>query len=505
MITTTLDNEKIIFKYIVNKKLFDYDDCMFSNTDIKKMYQCIVEHYNHYVVMPISSIISDTTNINISIVNQAMNFEQLDTVNDQWIVDVLTKHYREALIEKTIHQLVDDNRNGNYDKILETINIDIPDNKQKFEEFDYKNSTVEEVRRYQNKLHTSPVEDVIDEVAEVYDPNKTYQVKDYLVYPIIRQGQLVSIFGSTGHGKSIFCVEIANMIANGKSDWDEPFRIDTEAQPVLYLDFELGASSFATRYKKDKFSKNLQILNINVQKYNSVIGLDSKSSQRIDKSLEIIMNLVKKHKSKVIFIDNLSNIADNVEQAAEANRFIADLYGRMLAYDLTVVLIAHTPKVQNESKLNINHMKGSSSLTAVIENIIGFKRSNTKNISYIKQLKTRNVETLFADDEVAKLDFNAHGKNGWEMNFVGTEDEDELLMVKKGKGVKIDLDTKLEILYKLKVKNVSKYKLAKEYDISRSSILNFETELLNNLDLQETYKMYVHNNKRRPGINIRDL
>ena len=84
-------------------------------------------------------------------------------------------------------------------------------------------------------------------------------------------------------------------------------------------------------------------------------------------------------KCKILFIDNLSNIADQVEQASEADRFISDLYGRMKALDLTIMFLGHTPKIPKNSELTLNQLKGSSSLTKTFETIIGF-HTNSRDL-----------------------------------------------------------------------------------------------------------------------------
>lgn len=71
-----------------------------------------------------------------------------------------------------------------------------------------------------------------------------------------------------------------------------------------------------------------KIHNVNVNQYNNYIGWNNTQSQRIDRAIDFIEEMANISKSKIIFIDNLSNIADQVEQAKEADRFISDLYGR---------------------------------------------------------------------------------------------------------------------------------------------------------------------------------
>jgi hypothetical protein len=363
--------------------------------------------------------------------------------------------------------------------------------------FDFKKSTRDEIKKFNHALEKAPVYQTLDFTGSLYNPTKIYIENDYLLYPILKENQLAILFGLTGEGKSILAFEFANCIANGSCPW-KGFRVDTKPQDVLYIDFELGASSFSSRYKNPKFSKNIHIVNVNVYEYNSMIGFERTQPQRLDRAITYIEELSKKYYSKVIFIDNLSNIADQVEQAAEADRFISDLYGRMKALDLTIFFLGHTPKIQAAAALTLNQLKGSSSLTKTFESVIGFKRVEG-DVSYIKQLKYRQLENIFDEQNVAKFDFDTSTPSGWTMSFVGNDVEDELLPDDgKPKIGKYTDDMKIEILYEANVLQTKRDLIYEKYDINNSGLYRLKQELrYNKNDISIKYNMFCEEKNQK--------
>lgn len=359
--------------------------------------------------------------------------------------------------------------------------------------FNFKTATFDELKKYRNLLSKSPVRSVADLVVNRFVPGKVYEVKKYLLYPLLIETQLGILFGLTGEGKTIFAIEMANQIANGESIW-EGFRCECEPQKVIYIDFELGSSSFAKRYNEGKFSENLIIENVDVYSYNMMIGFDSKQGDRIDRAIEFIENTSKRHNSKVLFIDNLSNIADQIEQAAEADRFISDLIGRMKALDLTIMFLGHTPKLVANTQLNINQLKGSSSLTKSFESVIGFKRSLVdKNISYIRQLKSRDADYIFDEEHVGKFEFDKNGNGGWSLNYLGTDEELNLLKDSKkgGRPQKYDDDLKVQMLYD--AKTMTEDEVKDKYSIPRATYFRIKKELSESITLREKLYEYEKN------------
>src|SRR5690349_20374971 len=63
------------------------------------------------------------------------------------------------------------------------------------------------------------------------------------------EGEISVLFATTGQGKNVLGVQIAEAIARGHDI--EPFRMQMPPQKVLYFDLELSDKQFETRYAAD--------------------------------------------------------------------------------------------------------------------------------------------------------------------------------------------------------------------------------------------------------------
>lgn len=487
----TINMEKIFFKHVLNNKQFNYPNEIFGNNDIRNVYIYIKEYYEEYKSIPTNKILIEELNsTSPSIINILLSLDDLSNYDPKWIVDKFEEYLKKQLVKIEVNKIIEDVRNGNNDKVFSKLNLEITDVNKTDKKHDYKKHTKEENKAYSKYLSTAPMNKIVKKLITEYDNKIDYKIKPYLIYPLLKEEQIGILFGKTGDGKTVLAIEFADMIANGKSKWNT-FRVDTPPQDVLYIDFELGASSVQNRYKNRIFSNKLHISSVDVWAYNSAIGFDKKQNERVDKAIEFIEGLATEFKSKVIFIDNLSNIADQLEKASDADRFIMDLIGRMKALELTIMFIGHTPKIYEDRPLETNQLKGSSSLSKSFETIIGFKRTSEENISYIKQCKGRDLDPIF-DHEVAKFQFN-YDKHNWSMDYIGTDDEQNLITSKKVHN-KYDNNTMIEILYENQVNKLSERKISEKYNIPKSSLYHFKLKLKNNINnLDDEYQEYCKN------------
>lgn len=482
MIIITNQECKLFFNHIVKNNLIDkYEANFFSVSEISKVYEIIKDYYKKYSDVPNYTIIKNAIlekeyNISESQLKMLLETTTYDELpNREWLLEKFNKYKLDKLVRDKLNDYIDKSREGKIEDIAVELGIDIDDSEVSGT-FDYKNSTLKELQQYREALSTAPVSSILNHTQEVYDPNITYKNVKYLFYPLLKEGQLAILFGKTGDGKSIFAMEMALQIASGKAIWND-FKVETEPQKVLFIDFELGAASIQSRYKPCKFNNNLILLPIKVYDYNMMIGFGKKQEDRINRALEYIEATAKKYNSKVIFIDNLSNIADQVEQASEADRFISDLYGRMKALELTIVFLGHTPKIQENSKLSINQLKGSSSLTKSFESVIGFRRSdNNSNMSYIKQLKYRNLELEFEEDNVGTFIFDVDDC-GWKLDYDGKKTEQSLINISEsGRKLKYDKEIKRQVVEAKLIDGKSIDKIAEIFGIPKTTIWKFIKE-----------------------------
>lgn len=452
---------KNYFHYVINNEIIlKIDEEFFKQqVDIYKTYLTIKEHYiqTNKLELNLSNLLSINPNLNRKITATLLTDLSYKQLDKNFIKKQFLKDYEIYVKGQYVNNIIDDYRNGNYDKIKLDYKIDINDNL----------------------------------LGERFSTNKSYDDIEYLFYPLFRERQLGCIFGKTGQGKSIITLDIANQIASGKTYWEGEFKVDKKPQNVLYIDFELGGEILMKRYKNKDISKNLYIHCVDNFEYNKYIGINNKINVKLENSLNYIEKLSEKYNSKVIFIDNLSNIADQVEQATDAEMFVNELYGRVKHKKITIILIAHTPKIPNNVIIELNHLKGSSTLSKTFGSVIAFNKTKEKNISYIKQVKYRSEECIYDEENVGMFEFN---KNDFSLKYIGVDDENNLIEQKKiGRPTKYDDVIKYDVLYDIEENNLSYRKIQDKYSISRGTIMNIKKNYQQNPNFKGEYNSWLQN------------
>lgn len=208
--------------------------------------------------------------------------------------------------------------------------------------------------------------DTIREAAQRPDPVGLWDSYWY-------EGEMSCLFSDSNLGKSILAVQIATKIA--------------ETQKILYFDFELSDKQFQKRYtdangKLYRFPENLYRVEINSE------NLFVKNfTERI---IEDIKCCVVLEGAKVIIIDNITFLSSATEKGDEAGELMIRLKGLQKELNLSMLIIAHTPKRSMTNPITPNDLAGSKKLYNFFDscNAIG-QSAKDPNLRYVKQLKVR--------------------------------------------------------------------------------------------------------------------
>ncbi|MDG1730964.1 MAG: AAA family ATPase [Algibacter sp.] len=214
---------------------------------------------------------------------------------------------------------------------------------------------------------------------------------------IWHQGEVGILFSNTGKGKSILAVQLADAISKGKT----LLETDIEAYNVLYFDFELSTKAFQQRYT----SNNSELYSFS----NKFIRAEIDRTQNLEDkkvSLEqLIIDSIKtqaiKNKAEVLIIDNITFLSASNEKSHEALALMKLILDLSRKNNISILLIAHTPKRDIYSPIQLEDLAGSKALSNFVdvcfcigESILG------SNIRYIKQLKNRNYPIEYGSDNV---------------------------------------------------------------------------------------------------------
>lgn len=221
------------------------------------------------------------------------------------------------------------------------------------------------------------------------------------------EGEICVLFADSNVGKSILAVQIADSISAGERI--KPMALEVE-KSVLYFDFELSDFQFTSRYLDDngypyQFCDKL---------YRCEIDPEAETPTGFatfeEYTLFSIEQSVIASKSTVLIIDNLTYLAADSEQSKAASALMKGLKAIKAKYNLSILLLAHTPKRCKWNPITKNDLQGSRMVLNFVDSAFAIGESQQdKNFRYVKQIKERSCEKLYGSSnvvmyEIAKKD-----------------------------------------------------------------------------------------------------
>lgn len=198
------------------------------------------------------------------------------------------------------------------------------------------------------------------------------------------EGELSCLFADSNVGKSILAVQIADRIA----------RTDN----VLYLDFELSDKQFQLRYTDEHgnlytFPEKLYRVSLDC---NSLLEADFEEA--IIGSIE---QMALQTRCKIFIVDNLTYLCCAMEKGDAAGRLMIQLNNLKKRYDLSMLVLAHTPKRSLDCPITSNDLAGSKRLYNFFDSVFAIgKSAQDGGLRYVKQLKVRYGTYSYDADNV---------------------------------------------------------------------------------------------------------
>ena len=198
------------------------------------------------------------------------------------------------------------------------------------------------------------------------------------------EGEACCLFSDSNLGKSIYATQIATNIAEG--------------QKVLYFDFELSDKQFQLRYTDEQgnlhlFPDNLYRVEINRE------SLDVSNFE--DAVIDNIETAALQTGAKVLIIDNLTYLCIAAEKGDAAGTLMFRLTALKKKHDLSILVLAHTPKRPLSNPITQNDLAGSKKLYNFFDSVFAIgKSAKDNNLRYIKQLKVRYGDYAYDGDNV---------------------------------------------------------------------------------------------------------
>lgn len=249
-----------------------------------------------------------------------------------------------------------------------------------------------------------------------------------------REDELVLLFADTGLGKSALAVQIARALAGGEKI--EPFEMQTDPQRVLYFDFELTDEQFTARYSDpdtDATASSDASDQGNPERLFPLnfIRCAPREDWDVPEEFEDLHNFIVHSivdtiqfvEAKVVILDNLTWLSASTENTVAAQRLMRMLLALRNRLGLSILVLAHTPKMRGGLPIDLTHLQGSKMLANFADNVFAMGRSsNSPDLRYLKPIKQRNSAVSFDEKNVPVMRLGKQGRM-LGFTFVGHEPE----------------------------------------------------------------------------------
>jgi RecA-family ATPase len=242
----------------------------------------------------------------------------------------------------------------------------------------------------------------------IHSANRWMQIEsavpdpDMLFGNFWHQQELCILFADTNLGKSILAVQLGHELARGACI--EPFANNTQPSVVLYLDFELSAKQFQQRYNErhstHNFAENFYRAQFNCQAQMppQFKNVNTYMNAAID-------DAIKRTAARVLIIDNISCLRSGTNESTnEAINLMKHLKSLKSKHNLSILVLAHTPKRNPANPISRNDLQGSRMLMNFADSAFALGQSQAEpSLRYLKQVKQRNGPEYYGPDNICLL------------------------------------------------------------------------------------------------------
>lgn len=196
------------------------------------------------------------------------------------------------------------------------------------------------------------------------------------------------LFSRTNYGKSLLVFIIAYCAATGQSFADcKAFLNETHPMKVLVADLEMDAKTLYDRHLKAIEGTNPELLN-------NLMYLHENSSTKPAFGFDLLDKIetaAKKHKAKLIILDNISKILPDLLKAEDVAKTIEYLKRIRQNTGCSFLVIGHTTKGDPRTAIAPTSYYGSAALQNFFPEICYLDRTTDDNF-YLTHAKTKRAE-----------------------------------------------------------------------------------------------------------------
>lgn len=227
---------------------------------------------------------------------------------------------------------------------------------------------------------------------------KNMPIPNMLLSELWYEEEVCILFADTNTGKSVLALQIGDSISKGMAILG--LKMEAQRKIVLYLDFELSKKQLEKRCSeeyKNHYTFDEQYIRLTLST-NPELPKGKTFESFLFDSLEEAINV---KGAKVVIIDNITYLTDQLEQAKGALPLMKKLKELAVKYKLSMLILAHTPKRDTSKELSANDLHGSKMIMNFCDSSIAIGKSATdENIRYLKQIKERSTSKLYGSNNV---------------------------------------------------------------------------------------------------------
>lgn len=298
----------------------------------------------------------------------------------------------------------------------------------------------------------------VETLSDVLKRNKNVKPAKMLFGEFWLEGEFCILFGQANTGKSTLTTQIALGLSSGRSE-NECFSVESEPKKILFFDLEMSERQISRRLQ------GLQDVGDNILRvdFNPDYLYDGATQES---AFDSIKALIEEHKPDAVIFDNLSVIQPNNENAADATYFMSKLNSIKKKYGISILVVAHTPKIYQLKTLEITDLAGSAQNGNLADSVFAIGKTTQKNLRYLKQIKVRENEFTYDTDNVLLMELNNHG-NWLHFNPIEQVEEYKQLTLSRSNENRDERDAEL---YKLYLKGTSIESIEDQFGLKRSRV-----------------------------------
>nr|WP_294950148.1 AAA family ATPase [uncultured Mucilaginibacter sp.] len=214
------------------------------------------------------------------------------------------------------------------------------------------------------------------------------------------EGELCILFADTNLGKSILAVQIGYNLAKGGVTVPFDNQVDGLAR-VLYVDFELSAKQFESRYSHPEWGP----LHFGENFFRAEFNPEADTPAQCDDYDEYLAGqlewAITQTKATVLIVDNITYMRAGTERAKDALPLMKQLKSLKTKHKLSMLVLAHTPKRNPFKPLTVNDLQGSKMLINLCDSAFAIGESqSTPGAKYLKQIKQRSGAQVYGEANV---------------------------------------------------------------------------------------------------------